>query len=145
MRACADLVAMHAHADTLLLLFRTADGQVPVRVPLEDRTAHALRHLQALQAHKHGCGQSAQVHVDLLLRTIETLGAAATRIVVRPGSAPAFWLRVGDRDRWTELDLDVLDAASLLLARRLPIELTDPSAPDWDIALQRLVGEQDQQ
>jgi hypothetical protein len=135
---CASLAAVRADAEALSLLFRTSGGEVPVTVPLDLRTAQALRHVHGL--HGHTCHGAPDVHVGLLLRAVEAVGGAVTRVVVRPGAEPAFWLRVGDADGWTELDLDVLDAASLLLSRRVPVELVDVPEGTWDGALVALLA-----
>lgn len=141
MNVCAVLTAMRGDADCLLMLFRTADGEVPVSVPLQPATRQALHHVHGLVA--HSCRSAPDVHVGLLIRAVEALGGAATRIVVRPGPAPAFWLRLGDAHGWTELDLDVVDAASLLLSRRLPVELVPTPDSTWDGALERLLEDAD--
>lgn len=142
----ARLVAMQAHQNRLTILFGTDDADVPVTVGLASTTAHALRHLYALHAHADGCHNSppAQLHVDLLVRTLRTLDSRPVCVLVRPGPCPAFWLRVAGADGHRDLRLDLLDAACLLMSRRVAIELLPTPQADWDRALRRLVAEQDE-
>lgn len=141
----ARLVAMHAHSESLTILLGTEDAEVPVTVGLQPTTVHALRHLQALHAHADGCQASppTQLHVDLLIRALGCLGGRPTCVLVRPGSCPAFWLRVTGSPGTRELHLDVLDATCLLLSRRVAVELVDDPETDWDEALRQLVADRE--
>lgn len=144
----ARLVAMHAHPDSLTILLGTDDVEVPVTVGLQPTTAaHALRHLHALHAHADGCQASPplQLHVDLLIRALQCLGARPACVLVRPGPYPAFWLRVAGTTGTRELHLDVLDATCLLMSRRVAVELIDHPQTDWDHALRQLVTDQEEQ
>lgn len=136
----AKLVELRAHDACLTVILDTQRGHVPVDVQLQPMTAHALGHLYALHAHAPGCGAGVEVHVDLLLRCIGSLGALPATVVVRDGSPPAFWLRLlrpcaGE----IHLDLNILDAVCLLMSHRLPIQL-ERGGPDtdWDAALRGL-------
>jgi len=49
--------------------------------------------------------------------------------MVRPGTPPAFWLRLPTADGARDIDLDVLDAVGLLVSRRMPAVVTAPTPP----------------
>lgn len=142
----ARLVAMHAHPDSLTILLGTEDAEVPVTVGLQPTTAHALRHLHALHAHADGCQASppTQLHVDLLIRALRCLGGRPACVLVQPGPCPAFWLRVAGTPETRDLHLDVLDAAYLLMSRRVAVELIDHPTTDWDHALRQLVADEEE-
>lgn len=138
----ARLARMQAHAEALEFVFVAEDAPVPVAVELQPRTAHALRHLHALHAHADGCqgAPPMQRHVDLLLRALRSVGGEPTCVLVRPGPCPAFWLEVTGAHGTKELDLDVLDAACLLMSRKVAVKLLPMPPADWDQALRRLIG-----
>lgn len=133
------LVALRADHDRLLVLLEADGRDVPVTIPINASTAHALRHLHALHVHPAGCGKRRLVHVDLLLRAVRAGGAWPLCVVVRPGPEPAFWLRIVRADEPVEVDLDVLDAVALLLADRLPITITDVDHDPWERTIDQLL------
>lgn len=142
----ARLARMRAHAEALEFVFVTDDAAVPVTVELPPRTAHALRHLHALHAHADGCqgAPPMQLH-DLLLRALRSLVGEPTCVLVRPGPCPAFWLQVTGAHGTKDLDLDVLDAACLLMSpHKVAVELLPTPPADWDQALRRLIAENEQ-
>lgn len=142
----ARLTRMQAHAEALEFVFVTDGAAVPVTVDLQPRTAHALRHLQALHANADGCqgAPPTQPHVDLLLRALRSVGGDPHCVLVRPGPCPAFWLQVTGSHGTKDLDLDVLDAACLLMSRRLAVKLLPMPPADWDQALRRLIADYEQ-
>lgn len=139
----ARLAGMQARSDSLTIVFVTDDAEVPVTVALQPSTAHALRHLHALHAHADGCrsSPSTQLHVDLLLRALRSVGGEPTCMLVRPGACPAFWLQLTGAHGTKDLDLDVLDAACLLMSRKVTIQLLPTRTGDWDEALRRLIAD----
>jgi hypothetical protein len=141
MTRSAELAAMHVHRDELTYLFRLADREIPVTLPLQPHTAHALRHLYALHAARTPChaAPDSSAAAELLLRTASALGAVRCCITVRPHPEPAFWLTIDDGRTSHDLDLDVLDTAAVLLSRRVPITVVETSDTDWDLALQALL------
>lgn len=133
----AKLVAMRAQGELLTLLFERDGAEIGIDLPVEKRTLHALHHVTALHGHQPVCGQRLDVHVGLLFRVLAATDAVADTVVVRPGPPAAFWLRLRRDGQLLDIDLDVLDAACLLMSRRLPVHLADEV--DWDAALRRLV------
>lgn len=138
---CARVVALHVHRHVVELLLETQNHQVAVSVPVDQATAHALRHLHALRSCPHAPSPRPAPQVSLLLRAIASLDGASPTIVVRGGDEPAFWLRVGRGRSHRELDLDVVDAVNLLGSGRLRVELVDTQEPNWDAALQDLLDD----
>lgn len=141
----ARLAMMQAHRDSLSIVFVSHEDEVPVTVALQPSTAHALRHLYALHAHADGCRPSppTQLHVDLLLRALRSVGSRPICVLVRPGPYPAFWLQLTGAHGIQDLHLDVLDAACLLMSRKIAIQLLPARPEDWDEALQRLLADHD--
>ncbi|MPZ88162.1 MAG: hypothetical protein GEU81_08830 [Nitriliruptorales bacterium] len=141
------LVELRAAGACLTLVLDAQNGPVPVHVPLKPVTMHALRHLHALHAHSGGCHVAVEVHVDLLLCCIGSLGAQSAAVVVRDSLPPAFWLRLlrpcaGE----THLDLNILDAVGLLMSRRLPVQLERTGADtDWDAGLREMLRDEGRQ
>lgn len=133
------LVVLRAEHDKLLVLLEVEGRDLPVAVPIDARTAHALRHVHALHARPAHCAQRRPIHVDLLLRAVRACGAWPLCVVVRPGPDPAFWLRIVRDGEPVEVDLDVLDAVVLLLADRLPVTVTDVDHDPWQHTIDRLL------
>jgi hypothetical protein len=133
----AKLVALRARDKMLTLLFERAGSEISVDLPVEERTLHALHHVTALHGHQPACGQRLDVHVGLLIRALAATDALPDTVVVRPGPPAAFWLRLRRDGRLVDVDLDVLDAACLLMSQRLPVRFAEEL--DWDAALRRLV------
>lgn len=141
----ARLVAMHTHPERLTWLFDTGDSEVAVSAGIDHDVAHAVQHLHALHAHSPSCQRSprSQVHVDLLIRTVASMGGRADTLLVRAVGEPAFWLRVIGPDGVREVELDLLDATCLLMSQRVPVLLLGADEADWDRALARLVAGED--
>ena len=140
----ARLLAMQARPDGLGLLLDAGGTHLTVDVGLSERSAHALHHLHVLHGGGHPCAAAAQRQapvVDALLRAVRAVGGTPRALVVRGGAEPAFWLRVDGPDGSRDVDLDVLDAAALLLSHRLPLRLAAGTVTDWDAALRSLVDE----
>lgn len=135
------MVALRASHDHVLLLLEAAGRDVPVEVPIDASTAHAMRHLHALHAHPARCAPRRPSYVDLLLRTLRAAGSWPLCVVVRPGPDPAFWLRIVAEADAVEIDLDVTNAVVLLLADRLPVTVTDLDHDPWQTTFDRLLAE----
>lgn len=135
------MVALRAGHDHVLLLLESEGRDVPVEVPIDRSTAHAMRHLHALHAHPARCAARRSSYVDLLLRTMRAAGSWPLCLVVRPGPAPAFWLRFVTDAEAVEIDLDVINAVVLLLADRLPVTVTDLDHDPWQTTIDRLLSD----
>lgn len=135
------LVALRAGHDHVLLLLEADGRDVPVEVPIDPGTAHAMRHLHALHAHPARCATRRSSYVDLLLRTLRAAGSWPMCVVVRPGPDPAFWLRIVVEGEAVEIDLDVVNAVVLLLADRLPLTVTDLDHDPWQTTIDRLLSD----
>lgn len=134
------LVAVRGHRDHVVILVEVGDRDVPIEVPIDPATAHALRQADALRHHPALCQRHRPTYVDLLLRSIRATGAWPMGVVVRPGPEPAFWLRMVVDGEPVEIDLHVFDAVVLLLANRLPVLLTDGDHDPWQETIDRLLG-----
>lgn len=139
-RSCR-VVALRACRDRVLLLLEVDDRDVPVDVAIDAATAHAMRHLHAMQAHPARCGTRPSSYVDLLLRSLRTTGAWPLCLVVRPGPTPAFWLRLVVDAEPVEIDLDVVNAVALLLADRLAVTVVETAHDPWQHTIDRLLTE----
>lgn len=135
------MVALRAGHDHVLLLLEAGGRDVPVEVPIDRDTAHAMRHLHALHAHPARCASRRSSYVDLLLRTMRAAGSWPLCLVVRPGPEPAFWLRFVADAEAVEIDLDVVNAVVLLLADRLPVTVTDLAHDPWQATIDRLLSD----
>lgn len=140
-RGCTRLARVALADDELHVSFDGPLGPRTCSFEVSPHTAHALHHLCVLQGHGEDCDGTIDVQASLLIKALGAVDAAATAIVVRTGAHPAFWLRLGTSQMWTELDLDLLEAVGLLLAGRLPIHLLHDDGRAWDMALERLVDE----
>ncbi|WP_370326831.1 hypothetical protein [Euzebya sp.] len=128
-------------------------GAPPCELDLEVPAAagHALAHIHALHGHTTGCRGQVDVHVDLLLRCCRLLGGGQPRLLVRGGTAPAFWLEVTTpAGEQAHVDVGTLDAVVLLASRRVPVGVQVGAEPvdagqveseDWDAALRRLLDD----
>lgn len=137
----AAFLDMRASDGALTLLLDVRDGPVTVELEIQPATEHALRHIHELHAPVDG-GVYLEVHVDLLLRCLGSLGVLVLAVVVRADSSPGFYLRLlrpcaGE----IHLDLNLLDAACLLLSRRLPVQFERHETRNWDTALRRLLDQ----
>lgn len=144
----AALLDLRASGGHLSMLLNVHDEPVSVELEIQPATEHALRHIHDLHAPVDGGDVHLDVHVDLLLRCLGSLGVLALALVVRAESPPAFYLRLlrpcaGE----IHLDLNVLDAACLLLSRRLAVQVERRATRNWDVALRRLLdqGQQSQE
>ncbi len=138
----ATLLEMRAGPGCLAILLSVGDGSVQVEFDLGPATVHALRHVGALHGHVEGCDARVEVHVDLLLRCLGSLGVLALAVVVRTDEPPGFYLRLlrpcaGE----IHMDLNVLDAVCLLLSRRLPVQVERHATMNWDVALRGLLDQ----
>jgi len=142
LRSCRVVTLVADHQQLMLLL--EADGHdVPVTIPLQRHTAHAVQHLAILHGHPPGCGAAPDVHVGLLVRCLRATGGWPLLLAVRPAPDPAFWLRVVASDgRHVDVDLGLLDAAALLMSRRLPLALVDGGPDPWERTLGQLLSEE---
>lgn len=138
MAETAELVSMRAMGTSIAMIFRDACGEVGLVADADEAVIHALHHHRSLL---QGGGGGVPDHGRLLGRVLGAAGAHLSRVLVRPGLRPAFWLRVVGAQRSSELHLDVFDAAVLLLAGRVPVELVPPIAIDWDHGLQELLDD----
>ncbi len=134
-------VALRAGRDHVLLLLEVDGRDVPVEVPIDAATRHAMHHLHAMQAHPTRCGTSPSTYVDLLLRSLRATGSWPLCLVVRPGPDPAFWLRLVVDAEPVEIDLDIVNAVALLLADRLAVTITDTAHDPWQHTIDRLLTE----
>lgn len=137
LRSCR-AVFVRADDQTLTLLLDASGHDVPVTIPLPERAAQTLDHLAILHGHSQGCGAAPDVHVGLLVRSLRAAGAWPLLLVVRPAPAPAFWLRVMTTDGPVDVDVGVLDAAALIMSRRLPLALVDTGADPWERTIAQL-------
>lgn len=135
------MVALRAWHDHVLLLLEDEGRDVPVEVPIDHGTAHAMRHLHALHAHPARCATRRSSYVDLLLRSLRAAGSWPLCLVVRPGPEPAFWLRIVVDAEPVEIDLDVVNAVVLLLADRLPVTVTNLDQDPWQATIDRLLSD----
>lgn len=135
----ARVVALHVHRDIVHVALETAHGQTTVAVPVTTGTAHALGHLHAARACRCGPSTTDPSQVDLLLRILDGVDATRAVIVVRGGDQPAFWLSIAASGPRRELDLNIVDAVSLLSSGRLPVWLVDTAVRDWNAALRDLI------
>lgn len=138
----AAFLDMRASGGSLTLLLDARDGPVTIELEIQPATEHALRHIRQLHAPVDGGDVHLEVHVDLLLRCLGSLGALALAVVVRADTPPGFYLRLlrpctGE----IHLDLNLLDAACLLLSRRLPVQVERNETRNWDVALRRLLDQ----
>ncbi|MDP9023638.1 MAG: hypothetical protein M3N57_13265 [Actinomycetota bacterium] len=116
------------------------DGHdLSVTVPLDRGAWYALGHLGALHGHERGCHYRAEVHVDLLRRSLRAGGAWPLCVLIRPDPDPACWLRIATAQGSVELDLELLDAAMLLLSGRFTTAVVPAVRDPWADTLQRLL------
>lgn len=137
----AVFLEMRVSGGYLTMLLNVRDEQIPVELEIQPATQHALRHIHELHAPVDGDAYL-EVHVDLLLRCLGSLGVLAVAVVVRADTHPGFYLRLlrpcaGE----IHLDLNVLDAVCLLLSRRLPVQVEHQETRNWDVALHRLLDQ----
>lgn len=137
----ARLLELLRSGDVLHVVLDAGGRTRQVDVDLTPRTQSALPFVFALLGHDHGRPGAGDLTVGVLLRSIAVLGGETAGLVVRASPQPAFWLRMLTADGPRELHLDVLDAFTLLLSRKLPIHVVDDPAQDWDAALTRLLDE----
>lgn len=137
----ARVVALRAGRDHVLLLLEVDGRDVPVEMSIDAATAHAMRHLHAMQAHPARCGSRPSTYVDLLLRSLRATGSWPLSLVVRPGPEPAFWLRLMVDAEPVEIDLDVVNAVALVLADRLAVTVMDTEHDPWQHTIDRLLTE----
>lgn len=142
LRSCQP-VGLHADGDALMLLLEADGRDVPVRIPLREGTAWVLEHLAALHGHSPGCGGSPDVHVGLLLRSLRAAGAWPLLLLVRPLPGPAFWLRLMADEGPVDVDVSALDAAALIMSRRLPLALAGAAPDPWDRTCAQLLGQKE--
>lgn len=121
------------------MALETADGHTTVSIPVTTGTAHALRHLHAARACRCGPSTTDPTEVGLLLRVLDGPDAPRPSVVVGGGDPPAFWLRVESSGARRELELNVVDAVSLLSSGRLAVRLVDTTVGDWDAGLRELI------
>lgn len=136
----ARVAALHVHRDAVHVALETADGHTTVTIPVTAGMAHALGHLRAARTCRCGPATVDPARFGLLARILDVLDATRPVVVIRGGDRPAFWLRVEASGARHELDLDVIDAVTLLGAGGLPVRLVDTAAGDWDAAFRDLVA-----
>lgn len=122
-----------------LTLVTDDDRVVDVGLDIQPDTAHVIRHtlaahLQPGTGHRRrGCQR------PLIERALAAVGAASDRIEVHAGQPPRFVLVVvTPMGCVTRVDLDLVDLAELVAARRLPIVALGWPQRDWDAALREL-------
>lgn len=137
----AEVLQLARVGATLRLVLQVGADQLLIEVGLNPRTQAALPLVVGLFGHDLGCPGSPDIGVGLLLRTAAAAGATPVGVVVRPGAAPQFWLRLHTVDGQRDVDLDVLDSVGLLVSGRLPVAVAGPGpVTDWDAEMTRLLG-----
>lgn len=134
-----ELEVLRATDDELVMVLQVDGRDVPVHVPIDTATRRALQRVHALYGHHPSCRAPAPAGPDLLRRALRAAGARPSCLLVRPGSSPAFWLRIATRHELVELDLGVVDAVAILLAGGVPIVLTDTDHDPWQEAIDQLL------
>lgn len=125
------------------LLASTPTGSiVQVGLDIASDTAHVLRHLVATRVDVDtGARRPCAASRSLLERALQAVGAAPERVEVLAGcdGSPRFALVVTCADGcMRRVDLDLLDTADLIVARRLPVVAVGWPEHDWDGALRSL-------
>ncbi len=139
----AAFLEMRVAGGWVSLLLEVRDEPLPLELEIQPATEQALRHIQELHAPVDRHHVHLEVHVDLLLRCLGTLGVLALALVVRAETPPRFYVRLlrpcADE---IHLDINLLDAACLLLSRRLPVQVEHEDTRNWDVALRRLLDQE---
>jgi hypothetical protein len=113
---------------------------VDLHVDISPHTAATLRHVVAAHLDPESGQRHRRTHRPLLDRVLGAVGASAERLEVHPERPPRFVLVVSTpTGRAVRLDLDLLDAAELIVARRIPVVAIGWPSGDWDAALHRLL------
>jgi hypothetical protein len=125
------------------LLASTPTGSiVQVSLDINPDTAHILRHLVATRVDADtGARRRCAASRSLLARALEAVGSAPERVeVLADGDGrPHFALVMTCADGCVRrIDLDLLDTAELIVARRLPVVAVGWPEHDWDGALRAL-------
>lgn len=134
--------AVRLSATRIELHVPTDDGRVvDVTFEISRTTSHAIRHLAAA-AHDPAAGRTLRCpRRTLLERAIEATGAAVDHLEVLPGAPPRMGLVLRDADgQPRRLDVDLLDAAELLISHRMPAVAVGWPEHDWDRGLEELAG-----
>lgn len=126
----------------LELTLVTDDGRVvDVGLDIAADTAHVIRHTLAAQLQPGTGDRRRGCQRPLIERALSVAGAATERIEVHRGEPPRFALVVATACGSVQrLDLDLVDLAELVAARRFPIVALGWPPHDWDAALRDLTG-----
>ncbi|MFP4149595.1 MAG: hypothetical protein ACLFUG_10770 [Nitriliruptoraceae bacterium] len=118
------------------------DGRViEFDLDVGEHTAHALRHLVAAQRDPHTARHTSGGRPSLLQRSLSATGAAVERLEVQPGDPPRMLLALVTPNAIVRrIDLDLLDAAELLIWHRVPVVAVGWPERDWDTGLHELLG-----
>lgn len=112
---------------------------VDISLELPPETSHVLQHLAVTHVDP-ATGRRRRGGRTLLERSLNAVGAAAERLEVLPGDPPRFVLAlVSSAGCVRRVDLDLVDAAELVVTQQVPIIAIGWPDRDWDGALARML------
>lgn len=137
----AELMGIHVERDSLRFELRVDREPLELAAPLGHGQKMALAHLAALHDHDPSCSDSVDVHVGVLRRCLKRLDAHVLGVLIQEDLEPSFWLRLATPTGPIELELELLQAVSLLVTRSFALHVRRVPSVDWDASLRELLDE----
>lgn len=137
----AQLMGIHIERESLRFELRVDGDRLELTAPLAHQQRMALAHLAALHDHEASCSDSVDIHVGVLRRCLERLDAHLLGVVIQEDLEPTFWLRLATPTGPIELQIELLQAVSLLVTRSFALHVRRVPSVDWDSSLRELLDE----